>query len=109
MNDDEHALVATAAKAVGVTVADLFAQAALSAAHDPRNSSAAIAGHRETVSELFAARRRLGQIGNKLNQLTRAVNSGAQPTDTQINAALDSVRRATARVQEATDRLLEDS
>lgn len=109
VNDDEHALVVTAAKAVGCTVAGFFARAALSAAHDPGNSAAAIAGRRETVSELFAARRQLGQIGNNLNQLTRAVNSGVQQTDAQINAVLDSVRRATARVQDATDRLLEDS
>ncbi|WP_371675913.1 plasmid mobilization relaxosome protein MobC [Streptomyces sp. NBC_01276] len=108
-NDNEHALVAIAAKAVGVTVAGFFAKAALSAAHDPGNSVAAIAGRRETVTELFSARRHLGQIGNNLNQLTRAVNSGVQPTDAQINAVLDSVRRATARVQDATDRLLEDS
>ncbi|MFK0049880.1 plasmid mobilization protein [Streptomyces sp. NPDC090741] len=108
VNDDEHALVATAAKAVGCTVAGFFARAALSAAHDPGNSAAAIAGRRETVTELFSARRHLGQIGNNLNQLTRAVNSGAQPTDAQINAALDSVRRATARVQDATDQLLSD-
>ncbi|MFD0377285.1 plasmid mobilization protein [Streptomyces sp. NPDC127112] len=108
MNDDEHTLVATAAKAVGVTVAGFFAKAALNAAHDPHTSAAAIAGRRETVTELFAARRHLGQIGNNLNQLTRAVNSGGRPIDIQLDAVLDSVRRASARVQDATDKLISD-
>ncbi|WP_425424524.1 plasmid mobilization protein [Streptomyces katrae] len=108
MDDDEHALVATAAKAVGVTVAGFFAKAALKEAHDPHTSAAAIAGRRETVIKLFTARRHLAQIGNNLNQLTRAVNSGGRPTDIQLDAVLDSVRRASARVQDATDQLLED-
>ncbi|MGW6979148.1 plasmid mobilization protein [Streptomyces sp. NPDC054932] len=108
LNDDEHALVATAAKAVGVTVAGFFAKAALNAAHDPHTSAAAIAGRRETIIELFTARRHLGQIGNNLNQLTRAVNSGDRPTDIQLDAVLDSVRRASARVQDATDQLISD-
>ncbi|MFD5487879.1 plasmid mobilization protein [Streptomyces virginiae] len=108
MNDNEYALVATAAKAVGVTVAGFFAKAALNAAHDPQTSAAAIAGRREAVIELFTARRHLGQIGNNLNQLTRAVNSGGRPTDIQLDAVLDSVRQASARVQDATDQLLED-
>ncbi|MEU9861448.1 plasmid mobilization relaxosome protein MobC [Streptomyces sp. NPDC047971] len=108
MNDAEYALVASAARTVGVTVAGFFAKAALNAAHDPHTSAAVIAGRRETVTELFAARRHLGQIGNNLNQLTRAVNSGGRPTDIQLEAVLDSVGRASARVQDATDQLLED-
>ncbi|WP_260618520.1 MobC family plasmid mobilization relaxosome protein [Streptomyces sp. WAC07149] len=108
LNEDEYALVATAARTVGVTVAGFFARAALRAAHDPHTSAAAIAGRRETVIELFTASRHLGQIGNNLNQLTRAVNSGGRPTDIQLDAVLDSVRRAAARVQDATGQLLED-
>ncbi|MDH6537963.1 plasmid mobilization relaxosome protein MobC [Streptomyces sp. SPB4] len=107
MSDDELALVATAAKTAGVTLAGFFARAALSAARDPQASAAAIAGRREMVAELFAARRHLGQIGNNLNQLTRAINSGAQPPDAQLDAVLDAVHRASARVQGATDQLLE--
>ncbi|MFB7255092.1 plasmid mobilization protein [Streptomyces nojiriensis] len=107
MSDDELALVATAAKTAGVTLAGFFARAALSASRDPQTSTAAIAGRREMVAELFAARRHLGQIGNNLNQLTRAINSGAQPPDAQLDAVLDAVHRASARVQGATDQLLE--
>ncbi|WP_436319091.1 plasmid mobilization protein [Streptomyces virginiae] len=107
MSDDELALVATAAKTAGVTLAGFFARAALSACRDPQTSAAAIAGRREMVAELFAARRHLGQIGNNLNQLTRAINSGAQPPDAQLDAVLDAVHRASARVQGATDQLLE--
>ncbi|MFJ9789372.1 plasmid mobilization protein [Streptomyces globosus] len=107
MSDDELALVATAAKTAGVTLAGFFARAALSAARSPQASAAAIAGRREMVAELFAARRHLGQIGNNLNQLTRAINSGAQPPDAQLDAVLDAVHRASARVQGATEQLLE--
>ncbi|MET8751013.1 MobC family plasmid mobilization relaxosome protein [Streptomyces sp. NPDC004667] len=60
------------------------------------------------VQELFAARRRLGQIGNNLNQLTRAVNSGGRPTDIQLDAVLDSIHQASTRVQDATDQLISD-
>ncbi|GGP98521.1 hypothetical protein GCM10010215_25240 [Streptomyces virginiae] len=107
MSDDELVLVATAAKTAGVTLAGFFARAALTAARDPQTSAAAIAGRREMVAELFAARRHLGQIGNNLNQLTRTINSGAQPPDAQLDAVLDAVHGASARVQGATDQLLE--
>ncbi|MFF5781611.1 plasmid mobilization relaxosome protein MobC [Streptomyces virginiae] len=107
MSDDELALVATAAKTAGVTLAGFFARAALSASRDTQTSAAAIAGRREMVAELFAARRHLGQISNNLNQLVRAINSGAQPPDAQLDAVLDAVHRASARVQGATAQLLE--
>ncbi|MEU9718303.1 plasmid mobilization relaxosome protein MobC [Streptomyces sp. NPDC047976] len=57
---------------------------------------------------LRPARRNLGQVGNNLNQLTRAVNSVGRPTDIQLDAVLDSARRASAHVKNATDQLLED-
>ena len=54
---------------------------------------------------MFAARRHLGQVGNNLNQVARAINSGGQPAE--IDAVLAAVQRAVFRVQAATDRLLD--
>ncbi|RKT02319.1 uncharacterized protein DUF1206 [Streptomyces sp. 3211.6] len=49
--------------------------------------------------------RRLMRNGNNLNQLTLAINSGDRPADAHLDAVLTAVRRATDRVQAATDRL----
>ncbi|WP_443051733.1 plasmid mobilization protein [Streptomyces sp. NBC_00304] len=107
MSDDELARVSAAAHAADVSVAGFFARSALSAASDPETSAAMIAGSRETLTELFDARRHLGQVGNNLNQLARAVNAGAHPADAELAAVLDAVHRASARVQAAVDQLLE--
>ncbi|MFD6912391.1 MobC family plasmid mobilization relaxosome protein [Streptomyces virginiae] len=104
LNDDEKTLLSSAASAAHTSLPAFLARSGMAAAHDIDNSAAAIAGHRETVSELFAARRHLGRVGNNLNQITRAINSGGQPEE--LEAALAAVRRAVDRVQAATDRLL---
>lgn len=51
--------------------------------------------------------RHLGQVGNNVNQIARAINLGDRPADAQLDAVLNAVRRATERVQAATDKLLE--
>ncbi|MFD9796796.1 plasmid mobilization relaxosome protein MobC [Streptomyces sp. NPDC059070] len=107
LNDTEKSLLATAAAAARTSLPAFLARSALAAARDPEHAVGAIAGERELISELFAARRHLGHVGNNLNQLTRAVNSGDQPGDAHLDAVLTAVRRATGRVQAATDRLLE--
>ncbi|MFG2232297.1 plasmid mobilization protein [Streptomyces sp. NPDC048723] len=104
LNDDEKTLLSNAASAAHTTLPAFLARSGMAAAHDLDNTAAAIAGHRETVSELFAARRHLGRVGNNLNQITRAINSGGQPEE--LEAVLAAVRRAVDRVQAATDRLL---
>ncbi|MFZ3470308.1 MobC family plasmid mobilization relaxosome protein [Streptomyces sp. 4.24] len=104
LNDDEKTLLSSAAAAARTTLPAFLARSGMAAAHDLDNTAAAIAGHRETVSELFAARRDLGRVGNNLNQITRAINSGGQPEE--LDVVLAAVRRAVDRVQAATDRLL---
>ncbi|WP_369377956.1 plasmid mobilization relaxosome protein MobC [Streptomyces sp. cg36] len=107
LSNDELAHITAAAQAAGVTVAGFLARAALGAARDLDRAAAAVAGERELVAELFAARRHLGHVGNNLNQIARAINSGDRPTDTHLDAVLDAVQRATTRVQAATDHLLQ--
>ncbi|WP_314245735.1 MULTISPECIES: plasmid mobilization protein [unclassified Streptomyces] len=107
LNDDEKHRLATAAAAARTSLPAFLARSALAAARDPEHAAGAIAGERELISEIFAARRHLGHVGNNLNQVARAINSGDRPTDAHLDAVLTAVRRATERVQAATDRLLE--
>ncbi|MEU7117889.1 plasmid mobilization relaxosome protein MobC [Streptomyces zaomyceticus] len=92
------------AAAAGLTVAGFLARAALSAARDLDRTASVVAGEREVIAEVFAARRHLGHVGNNLNQLTRAINAGAHPPS--LDAVLMATERAVQRVQHATDRLL---
>ncbi|MBP8532129.1 plasmid mobilization relaxosome protein MobC [Streptomyces sp. MK37H] len=105
LNDDEKTLLSAAAGATRTSLPAFLARSGLAAAHDLDNTAAAIAGHRELVAEMFAARRHLGQVGNNLNQIARVINSGGQPAE--IDAVVAAVQRAVTRVQAATDRLLD--
>lgn len=105
LNGDEKTLLCAAATATRTSLPGFLARSGLAAAHDLDSTAAAIAGHRELIAELFAARRHLGQVGNNLNQIARAINSGGQPAE--IDAVVAAVQRAVTRVQAATDRLLE--
>ncbi|MFJ7779345.1 plasmid mobilization protein [Streptomyces yangpuensis] len=107
LNDTEKHLLATAAEATRTSLPAFLARSALAAARDPEHAAGAIAGERELISEMFAARRHLGHVGNNLNQVARAINSGDRPADAHLDAVLAAVRRATDRVQAATDRLIE--
>ncbi|MFJ2786173.1 MULTISPECIES: hypothetical protein [unclassified Streptomyces] len=59
-NDDEYALVATAAAQCHLTVAGFLARAALAAARDLDRTSAEIATDRDILTALFDSRRKLG-------------------------------------------------
>ncbi|MFE4664581.1 plasmid mobilization relaxosome protein MobC [Streptomyces sp. NPDC056716] len=104
MNDDEYQLLVRAAAACRMSVASFLAHAALRAARDLDRTAAEIADERAMAHELFALRRHLGQIGNNLNQVARATNSGADVPYT--GAVLDAVRRAARRVDDFTHRYL---
>ncbi|MEU6148064.1 plasmid mobilization relaxosome protein MobC [Streptomyces sp. NPDC047081] len=107
LNDREKAVLTAAAAAARASLPAFLARSGLAAAQDLDNTAAAIAGRRETVSELFAARRHLNQVGNNLNQVAKAVNSGAWPAE--MDAVIAATRRAVQRVQDATDQLLRQS
>lgn len=103
-SNDELALVAAGAKAAGLTLAGFLARAALTAARDLERTASVVADEREVIAELFAARRHLGQVGNNLNQVARAVNSGGHPAE--IDVVIAAAHRAIGRVQAVTDRML---
>ncbi|MFF3412477.1 plasmid mobilization relaxosome protein MobC [Streptomyces sp. NPDC002742] len=105
LNDDEWSRLTTAARTSRKSLPAYLVRAGLAAAEDAENTAAVIAGHRDLIAELFAARRHLGQVGNNLNQVARVLNSGGQPA--QLDAVVSAVQRAVARVQAVTDRLLE--
>ncbi|MFE7121754.1 plasmid mobilization relaxosome protein MobC [Streptomyces sp. NPDC057654] len=105
LNSTEKNTLTAAATITRTSLPAFLARSGLAAAHDLDHTAAAIAGHRDLVAELFAARRHLGQVGNNLNQVARAINSGGQPTE--IDAVVAAVQRTVTRVQAATDRLLQ--
>ncbi|MBT2527478.1 plasmid mobilization relaxosome protein MobC [Streptomyces sp. ISL-99] len=99
-NTRERADLLAAASACSMTPSGFLAHAALRAARDLTRTAAEVAGEREVIDELFALRRHLNQIGNNLNQVAKATNSGAEVT--YATAVLDSVHRAAQRVDNFT-------
>ncbi|MFG2680319.1 plasmid mobilization protein [Streptomyces sp. NPDC048392] len=106
MNDAEYQLLARAAATCHMSVAGFLARAALDAARDLARTTADIAGEREMLQELFALRRHLGQFGNNLNQVAKALNSGADAP--QAEAVLTAVQRIAKRVDAFTQHHLDN-
>ncbi|MFD6324422.1 hypothetical protein ACFWOL_16490 [Streptomyces sp. NPDC058442] len=104
-NDEEFALIKSAAARCNLSVAGFLARAALAAARDLDRTSAEIADEREVITALFDSRRRLGWAGSNLNQAVKALNSGAEAP--QLEAAVAAVQRAAESVREASARLIE--
>ena len=101
-NDSEKQSLLDAASASAMTLSGFLAHAALAAARDLSRTAAAVAGEREMLNELFALRRHLGQIGNNVNQVAKALNSGADAP--HAKAVLTAVHRAAQRVDDFTRR-----
>ncbi|MFC5218857.1 plasmid mobilization protein [Streptomyces coerulescens] len=104
-NDEEFALIKSAAARCNLSVAGFLARSALAAARDLDRTSAEIADEREVITALFDSRRRLGWAGSNLNQAVKALNSGAVAP--QHEAAVAAVRRAADTAHEAATRLIE--
>lgn len=104
-NEDEFVLIKSAAARCNLSVAGFLARSALAAARDLDRTSAEIADEREVVTALFDSRRRLGWAGSNLNQVVKAINSGAEAP--QLEAALTAVRRAADTTHQAATRLIE--
>ncbi|WP_406495222.1 hypothetical protein OHB06_32390 [Streptomyces sp. NBC_01604] len=104
-NDDEFALIKSAAAQCNLSVAGFLARSSLAAARDLNRTSAEIADEREVITALFDSRRRLGWAGSNLNQAVKALNSGADVP--QLEAAVAAVRRAADTAHEAATRLIE--
>lgn len=106
-NEDEYALIRSAADRCKLSVAGFLARSALAAARDLDRTSAEIADEREVITALFDSRRRLGWAGSNLNQAVKALNSGAEAP--QLEAAIAAVRRAADTAHEATTRLIKQN
>ncbi|MFC9431601.1 plasmid mobilization protein [Streptomyces sp. NPDC056987] len=104
-NDDEYALIESAAARCNLSVAGFLARSALAAARDLDRTRAEIADEREVITALFDSRRRLGWAGSNLNQAVKALNSGADAP--HLEAAVAAVRRAADTAHEASTRLIE--
>ena len=104
LSDAEFASVQARAEAAGLSVAAYLAAAAeprgpLGVAHMP-------AGERRAwASELMAVRRLVAAVGNNLNQLARASNSGAEVDPGEARAVLDACDRVVARTGDVLDHL----
>lgn len=105
LSTGERASVKAAADHVGASLAKFIAQAALAAAEDINRIAANLLDLRGTIRELIAARTDLARIGNNINQIARAFNSGGDPVGAE--AALADVRRVAARLEAAAQKLAE--
>ncbi|MBN3932423.1 plasmid mobilization relaxosome protein MobC [Streptomyces verrucosisporus] len=103
LNDQEIAVIQAGADHVGMSVAGFLAHSALAAARDQSRTAAAIATERDILTALFGVRRQLGWAGSNVNQIARALNSGAAAPD--VAAALADLQRAAQAVQRAADRV----
>lgn len=104
-NEEEFALIKSAAARCNLSVAGFLARAALAAARDLDRTSAEIADEREMITALFDSRRKLGWAGSNLNQAVKALNSGAETP--QLEAAITAVHRAAESVRDASARLID--
>jgi uncharacterized protein (DUF1778 family) len=105
LNEEEFALIKSAASRCNLSVAGFLARAALAAARDLDRTSAEIADEREVITALFDSRRKLGWAGSNLNQAVKALNSGAETP--QLEAAIAAVHRAAESVRDASARLID--
>ncbi|MFG1804983.1 MobC family plasmid mobilization relaxosome protein [Streptomyces sp. NPDC049040] len=103
LSTTERAQVKAAADHTGASLAKFMAQASLAAAHDINRVAANLLDLRGTIRELIAARTDLARIGNNINQIARAINSGGDPIGAE--AALADVRRVAARLEAAAQTL----
>lgn len=103
LSDQEHAIIQAGADAVGMSLAGFLAYSALAAARDQSRTAATIATERDVLTELFAMRRQLGWAGSNLNQVAKALNSGADAP--HLKEVLADIHRAANAVKKAADRV----
>jgi Bacterial mobilisation protein (MobC) len=98
-SEQEKAEVTAAAARRGLYPAGYLATTALEAARAgaPKVDEQLHAG----IGELAALRAHLARVGNNLNQITRAFNSGGQPHPAALDHVLKVLYQALARVDAA--------
>ncbi|MFD9569675.1 plasmid mobilization relaxosome protein MobC [Streptomyces sp. NPDC059982] len=105
VSEEELVEISAGAQVSGMTTAGFLAHCALAASSDLNRTAAEVAGEREIVVEIFAARRQLGYIGNNLNQVAKALNSGADGVG--AHSVLEAVHRTAKRLDAAVTRLID--
>ncbi|WP_211259777.1 plasmid mobilization protein [Streptomyces violens] len=94
---DELADVQRAATTMGMRVAGFLADAAVAVARAQGGPHTWLMDQRAVVGELMRASAQLARVGNNLNQVAKALNSGGQAP--YAEDALARVLRAAARVE----------
>ncbi|MCX5145668.1 MobC family plasmid mobilization relaxosome protein [Streptomyces sp. NBC_00320] len=105
LSEEELFEISAGAQVSNMTTAGFLAHCALAASSDLNRTAAEVAGEREIVVEIFAARRQLGYIGNNLNQVAKALNSGADGVG--AHSVLEAVHRTAKRLDDAVTRLID--
>ncbi|WP_333761935.1 plasmid mobilization protein [Streptomyces sp. IBSBF 2390] len=103
LSDHEHAIIQAGADAVGMSVAGFLAHSALAATRDQSRTAATIATERDVLTELFAMRRQRGWAGSNLNQVAKALNSGADVP--YLKEVLADIHRTAHAAKKAVDRV----
>jgi hypothetical protein len=94
LSDAEYDAIAVRAGSAGVNAQRFLVDSALASRRPQAGIPAALA------AELSGIRRLLASLANNMNQVARWLNSGGRP-DARVTAAMDSVRRATIRLDTA--------
>ncbi|WP_368396875.1 plasmid mobilization relaxosome protein MobC [Streptomyces sclerotialus] len=100
---DELADVERAASSMGMRVAGFLADAAVAVARVQEGPQGWLMDQRTLIEELMNASTHLARVGNNLNQVAKALNSGGEAPHAED--VLAHVRRATARVEAAAAEL----
>lgn len=106
-NDNEFALVQTAAALSGMALGGYVAECSLAAARadDP---TAAVADYRAMVKALMTANGQLGKVGSNLNQLTHHLNKdGAWPHPAAVQQLLDHIEASITQLDAAIAQVTE--
>ncbi|MGW2725085.1 hypothetical protein [Streptomyces sp. NPDC001492] len=97
MSDAEFTVVQARAIALGISVPRTLIEAAIGVPPLTRRQ-------REVLhQELTGVKLLLGNLTNNVNQIARALNSGADVPDQQIRTVLDRAAAAAARVEEVAE------
>jgi Bacterial mobilisation protein (MobC) len=104
LSEAEYESVQSRAGAAGLSVAAYLAAAAeprgpLGVTHMPAEE------RRAWASELMAVRRLVAAVGNNVNQLARAANSGAAVDPDEVRAVLEACDRVVTRTATVLDQL----
>jgi hypothetical protein len=102
-SDGEWAAVCAAAERAGMAVSAWVGELAVDAAEHRAMPSGWL--HREVMTELVHLRSQIVWVGNNVNQIARAMNSGIvpdmdlQPVLTRLTEVADSVEQAAEKVR----------